>query len=289
VPGVLVKIRSLYSSLPKAERQVADFIQGNPEKAPHRSVHEFARAGGVSVASVSRFVRKLGFSDFKEFKLELARETTGTVQTLFHEITPTDSDEEISRKVFLGNIKSLEDTLKMVSFPELTQAARAICACHRMVFFGIGGSGYVGHDAALRFSHLDFQAEAYEDPSRILLQSLRMGPGDVAIGISHSGRSAITVEGMRIAREKGALTVGISNYLRSPLRDTCGIFFCTSFPENKVKVAAISSKVAQLCLLDALYLLVARHKEGLWDVEQVNSLTERMIRLKTRNGAAGGR
>ena len=104
----------------------------------------------------------------------------------------------------------------------------------------------------------------------------------MAIGISHSGRSAITVEGLRIAREKGALTIGISNYLRSPLRDACRIFFCTSFPENRVKVAAISSRVAQLCILDALYLLVARHKEGSGTWSAVNSLTERMLRLKTR-------
>ena len=282
MPGVLVKIRSLYSSLPKAERSVADYIQQNPERAPHRSVHEFARAGGVSVASVSRFVRKLGFSDFKEFKLDLARETTVAVQSLFKEITPEDSDEEITRKVFLGDIKSLEDTLKMLSFADMTAAARAICAGRRLVFFGIGGSAHVSHDAALRFSYLDFQAEAYVDSSQILLQALRVAAVDVVIGISHSGRSAITVEGMRIAREKGALTIGISNYLRSPLKDACSIFFCTSFPENRVKVAAISSKVAQLCILDALYLLVARHKEGLWDVERVNSLTERMIRLKTR-------
>jgi DNA-binding MurR/RpiR family transcriptional regulator len=272
----------LYSSLPKAERSVADYIQQNPERAPHRSVHEFARSGGVSVASVSRFVRKLGFSDFKEFKLELARETTGVVQSLFKEITPDDSDEEITRKVFLGDIKSLEDTLKMLSFADMTAAARAICAGRRLVFFGIGGSAHVSHDAALRFSYLDFQAEAYVDASQILLQALRVAAADVVIGISHSGRSAITVEGLRIAREKGALTIGISNYLRSPLKDACAVFFCTSFPENRVKVAAISSKVAQLCILDALYLLVARHKEGLWDVERVNSLTERMIRLKTR-------
>jgi len=187
---VLVKIRSLYSSLPKAERNVADYIQQNPERAPHRSVHEFARAGGVSVASVSRFVRKLGFSDFKEFKLELARETTGVVQSLFKEITPEDSDEEITRKVFLGDIKSLEDTLKMLSFADMTAAARAICAGRRLVFFGIGGSAHVSHDAALRFSYLDFQAEAYVDASQILLQALRVAAVDVVIGISHSGRSA---------------------------------------------------------------------------------------------------
>ncbi len=113
-------------------------------------------------------------------------------------------------------------------------------------------------------------------------EDVRLKPGDVAIGISHSGRTAITVEGLRVAREKGALTIGISNYPRSPLREASSLFFCTSFPENRVKVAAISSKVAQMCILDALYLLVARHKEGLWDVERINALTERMMRLKTR-------
>ena len=282
MPGVLVKIRSLYPSLPKAERSVADFVQRDPERAPHRSVHEFARAGGVSVASVSRFVRKLGFADFKEFKLELARETSSGVEDLFSAIVPADSDSEIVRKVFLGNIKSLADTLKMVSIPDLSAAAQAICAARRLVFIGIGGSGSVAADAALRFSYLDFQAEAYTSDAAILLQTLRTGSQDLVIGISHSGRSAMTVEGLRLARERGARTVGISNYLRSPLRDASTIFFCTSFPENRVKVAAISSRVAQLCILDALYLLVARHKDRLWDVERINGLTERMLRIKPR-------
>jgi DNA-binding MurR/RpiR family transcriptional regulator len=282
VPGVLVKIRSLYSSLPAAERSIADSIQENPERAPHRSVHEFARASGVSVASVSRFVRKLGFDDFKEFKLELARETSGAVQNLFEAVTPKDTDADIARKVFLGDIKSLEDTLKMLSFADLSTAAKAICGCRRLVLFGIGGSGYVADDATLRFSYLDIQAEGYVDASQIILQALRVGAGDVVLGISHSGRSAITVEGTRLAREKGALAVGISNYPRSPLRDASEIFFCTSFPENRVKVAAISSRVAQLCILDALYLLVARHKDRHWDVERANALTESMLRLKIR-------
>jgi RpiR family transcriptional regulator, carbohydrate utilization regulator len=282
VSGTLVKIRSLYSSLPAAERKVAQYILQNPERAPHRSVHEFGKAGGVSVASVSRFVRKLGFTNFKEFKLDLARETTSAVQSLFQAIVPDDSDEKIVRKVFLGDIKSIEDTLQMLSFPDMAAAAKAICGCKRLVLFGECGSGYISHDVALRFSYLDFQAEAYVDGSQILLQALRLKADDVVIGISHSGRSAMTVEGLRLAREMGALTIGISNYLRSPLRDASVIFFCTSFPENRVKVAAISSKVAQLCILDALYLLVARHKEGLWDVDRINTLTEKMIRLDTR-------
>ncbi len=280
MPGVLVKIRSLYQSLPKAERSVADYILKNPEQAPHRSVHEFARAGKVSVASVSRFVRKLGFGGFSEFKLELARETIIDLRSLYQAITPDDSDADIARKVFLGNIRSLEDTLRILPVADLVAAAKAVATAGRILLFGIGGSGFVAHDTALRFSYLDFDAQAYADPSQILLHALRLRRQDLAIGISHSGRTSVTVEGLRIARQKGAATIGIANYLRSPLREESTWFFCTSFTEDRVKMAVLSSRLAQLSVIDALYLLATRHREHLWDVEQVNALTERMLRGK---------
>jgi DNA-binding MurR/RpiR family transcriptional regulator len=234
------------------------------------------------VASVSRFVRRMGFADFRDFKLELARETGATASYIFEQVTPRDTDEEIARKVFLGTIRSIEDTLKILSLADLAAAARAVAASRRLMLFGMGGSGNVARDEALRLSYLDFQAEGYVDASQILLQAMRVRAGDVVIGISHSGRSSITVEGLRIARERGGVTIGISNYMRSPLREASRFFFCTSFPETRVKVAALSSRTAQLCVLDALYLLAARHARSSWDVEQVNALTERMLRLKTR-------
>ncbi len=286
--GVLARIRSVYESLPMAERKVADVILVDPEAAPGSSVHELAKKAEVSVASVSRFVRKVGYEHFRQFRLELARETPASVGALYEAITPQDSDSMIARKVFTGNIRGLEDTLKILDIPDFVRAARAISSCHRLVLFGMGGSGIVAHDAALRFAYLDFQAEAYVDSSQILLQAMRTRPEDVVVGISHSGRSSITIEGLRIARQSKALTVGVSNYLKSPLRDVSDLFFCTAFSESKVEVAAISSRVAQLCLLDALYLLVARHKKDLWDVEQVNQLTERMLRVPVRGSRGGG-
>ena len=282
VSGTLVKIRSLYQALPNSERNIADYILANAELAPHRSVHEFASSGGVSAASVSRFVRRLGFAGFKEFKLDLARETAHGVESLFRAVTPGDSDEELTRKVFQGNMKSLSDTLAILDFSKLSAAAKAICRCGRLVLFGIGASAYVAHDAALRFSYLDIQAEAYEGTMHVIVQAMRIRPRDVVIGISHSGRSSSTLEGVSIARKKGAVTIGISNYPRSALNDLSTFFFCTSFPENRVKVAALSSRLAQLCVLDALYLLAARHKKRPLDVEEVNALSEKILRLKPR-------
>ncbi len=282
MPAVLVKIRSLAKDLPAAERRIADSILAEPDRAAISSVHELARKGGVSVASVSRFVRTLGFPDFRTFRLEMARETAHPSRSLFEAILPQDSDDEISRKVFLGNIRSLEDTLKLISTDELAAAARAVLKAQRLVFLGIGSSGNIARDAALLFSFLEYSSAAYVDPYQILLESTHSRPGDVVVGVSHTGRSAITVEGLEQAKRKGAVTIGISNYPRSPLRAASRYFFCTSFPESRVTVAALTSRLAQLCVLDALYILVARHRGKLGSIDEVSALTERLLRTGTK-------
>jgi DNA-binding MurR/RpiR family transcriptional regulator len=257
---------------------VADIIVSRREKVPFLSIHEIARIAGVSVASVSRLARRIGYAGFSEMKIDLARDSGGPLDRMYRAIRPDDSDEQVVRQVFLGNIRSLEDTLRMCETGVLVKAAKTLAAARRIIFIGIGGSGNVARDAALRFSHLDIQAEAYTDFYQILIQALRAKPGEVVFGISHSGRSHVTIEGINLARSNGAVTMGISNYPGSPLGTSCEMFFCTSFPENRVKVAALSSRIAQLCLIDALYLLTARYKKKLWDIERLNILTERLIR-----------
>ena len=54
-----MKIRSAYSTLPAAERKVADFILEDPERASLMVINEIADAAGVSVPSVTRLAKKL--------------------------------------------------------------------------------------------------------------------------------------------------------------------------------------------------------------------------------------
>jgi RpiR family carbohydrate utilization transcriptional regulator len=278
--AVYAKIRSIYPNLPKAEQKVAEYVLGAPRDVLLHSVYEVADAARVSVASVSRFVRTVGYGSFKEFKVELAQDRSSVAPDIYGAITSEDGELDIVNKVFRGNIQSLEDTLKMLDMDVFKEVARVFSQTRRILFLGIGGSGNVARDAALRFSLIDVQSEVYTDPLYIIVAAKRLRSGEVAVGISHSGRSAITVNALKIAREGGAHTVGVSNYLRSPLSDCADHFICTSFFESKVKVAALSSRLAQLCVFDALYLLVAYHRRKIWDIEALNSITERLLRIE---------
>ena len=277
---VLVRIASLYESFSLTQKRLADYLLKHGDEVPFLSVHDLARAGRVSVASVSRFARAVGCRDVKDFKTRVGRESLSSYNGIYQSIKPGDGDEEVIEKIFLGNIRSLEDTLKILTRADLIRAARAIGRSKRVVFFGIGTSGNIAQDAALRFSQLGLQAEAYNDSYRMLNQALRTGRNEVAFGISHSGRSVMTVKTLELASKNGATTVGMSNYLKSPLHDRSMIFLCTSFPESRVKVAALSSRVAQMCLIDALYILVARHKRiSLSRTERLNTYAEQLFRL----------
>ena len=278
--GVLVKIGALRENLPDAERQVADYISRNSEKAGFHSISDIADATNVSVASVSRLSKKLGYSNYKELRMDLAAEIIPdeNIGAIFQPIKPSDSEEQIVEKVFSGNIKSLEDTYKVLNSKALKTAVKKISNARRLVFFGIGSSGHICKDAALRFALLDLQAESYSDSQEIIAQSLKLNKDDVAIGISHSGRSKITVEALKMAKDGGATIIGISNYLKSPVDKHSDIFFCTSFAENRVKVAALSSRIAQMCLLDALYLLTARNRKAFKKAELMNRYAEELLR-----------
>ncbi len=283
---VLTRVRSLVDQLPPAQQTAGRFVLEHAEEIPFLSVREFAEAADVSVASISRLARTLGYPSFKAFKVSLGRDSLTAFEGIFEAIAPGDSDDTVIEKTFLGNIRSLEETLGLIRAKDLIAAAKAIAAAGRVVVFGIGSSGCIAQDAALRLGHLDVPAVAYFDSYQMLNQSLRMRRGDVALALSHSGRSTITVEALDLARECGAKTIGVSNYLRSPLHAASDIFLCTSFPESRVKVAALSSRIAQMCVIDALYLLVARHtKARPRSAERLNTYTEKLLRLPTRGGA----
>jgi len=275
----LINIRALRNGFSGTNRKVADFIVSHAGEVPFISVHELARRSRVSVASASRFARTVGYRNVRQFKAELGRDALKQISGTFEVVGQAGEDRDIIERVFRGNIRSLEETLQILDADAMTRAARAMAHAPRVLFMGIGGSASIARNAALRFTQLDVEARAYADAYEMVQMMVNMKKGDVAFGISHSGRSSVTVNALRLAREGGALTLGMSNYLKSPLHDASDIFFLTSFPESSVKAAALSSQIAQLCIVDALYLLVARYRRvSPQRVERLNRCVEQFLR-----------
>ena len=66
--SVLDCITVLYDQLFDAEKKIAKFILNNPKKVVDMTVSELAEISDVSIASVSRFCRKVGLKGFAQLK-----------------------------------------------------------------------------------------------------------------------------------------------------------------------------------------------------------------------------
>jgi glutamine---fructose-6-phosphate transaminase (isomerizing) len=84
-----------------------------------------------------------------------------------------------------------------------------------------------------------------------------LGPGDLVIGISQSGETADTLAAMRLARERGATVLAITNVMGSQVtREADGVLFTRAGLE--VSVAATKTFICQIAVI---YLLALRLAE----------------------------
>jgi glutamine---fructose-6-phosphate transaminase (isomerizing) len=88
------------------------------------------------------------------------------------------------------------------------------------------------------------------------------GPGDLVIGITQSGETADTLAAMRVARERGAHVVAVTNIIGSQAtRDSDGVIFTRAGLE--IGVAATKTHTAQIMALGLLALKLGRLKWAL--------------------------
>jgi len=283
--GVELKLKALSNTFTDSEKRIAEFFEANIAEIPYMSVYEAAQKNNVSVPTITRLTKKIGYERYRDFKIDLVKDSSKIINEVFDTVSASaeGTDDDIINKVFLNSINSLEGTKQLLDYKNLIELADAILNAGKVVFFGIGSSGYVASDAALRLAHLDIQAEAYTEPIQMLLHSSRLDENCVAVGISHSGCTQFTVKALHIAKGNGAVTASISNYLNTPLTAESDYQLCTSFTENKVRTVALSSSIAQHCIIDSLYLLLAKYmliNQKLWEMNDIEEIIEQSVRIK---------
>ena len=72
--SVITEIKSLYPQMNEAMQKIADYLIDTEDKECVERASELARRSGVSTASVSRFVKMMGYKEFRDFRLNIVME-----------------------------------------------------------------------------------------------------------------------------------------------------------------------------------------------------------------------
>jgi DNA-binding MurR/RpiR family transcriptional regulator len=254
----ILKIRSIYDSLSKTEIKIADFILKNFEKVIYMSVTELAHECSAGETTIIRFCQKLEYKGFQDFKLSLAKENIDN-STHIHgnKISGGNDVQSIVRQIQNNNISAINNTAQLLNFKNLEIAANKIASAEIIDIYGIGASSFTAGDLTYKLLRLGLNVRNYSDNHLELMSAATLSKKSVAIGISFSGCTKDTVDALKTAKETKAYTIAITNHLRSPITEHAKLSLFTSAEETPLRSGALTSKIAQLFVLDILYTVIA--------------------------------
>lgn len=251
--AVSFRIRSMIPELSKSEAAVAEYIAANTDEVINLSVSALADCCGVSEPTVVRACRNLGFSGYQALKIALIQSLSNTVQFAGEEVTDKDSMSSVVQKVFGAAADAVSLTRNSVDPAELKNAAETLLKAKRIFIFGVGGSAAVAADVQHKFLRLGLDAQALSDVNLQTITAAFAGENDVIFAISHSGSSKVVVDNTRLAKSNGATVISLSSMGKSPLTELADISLHTAANETRYRIVAISSRIAELTIVDTLY------------------------------------
>ena len=279
----LLTIKNQYESLTTAERLVADFILQNSKEVIHMPIDTFSRQANVAKSAIIRCCKSLGFTGYSELKITLAMELSGNQKLNYIPyIHRDDQPGDILDKIFSANVKTLHDTAQKINRTALSDIVNLLDKANMIYLYAIGTSAGIAREFQYRLMQIGKTALCQSDVPTMKVSTLNIRPGDVAIGISHSGRTVATIDTLKLAKEHGAQTICITSFPGSPITQASDLSLEIYSDEIDYPMEAISSRIAHWSIIDALTIaLSARNYEAAQDrARQTKDLVD-SIRYKT--------
>lgn len=263
---VLALVRRSLTRLSAAEARVAETILGDPTLVVDLAINDLARLCSTSLSTVARFAQSLGFSGYRELRVAVARTVTlaQAQQARFSlDTTAIDQEDEpptIAAKIAAQEIDAIEKTALGLDAAALDRVARAVVAARRIDILGQAASSLTAQDLQQKLARIGCSVSHSPDPHLSLTAASLRTADDVVIAFSHSGETREVVRAVELARDAGALTVAVTGVSDSALALAADVALLTYAHESPFRMAAMTSRIAQLALVDMLFVRVVQHR-----------------------------
>ena len=254
--SALLKLRNAQSSMSSTEANITEYILANPETASRLTIRELARNTYASPSSIVRVCRLIGFSGYREFRHALSLELEVLGKDIAHQeenINIGDSMSTIIEKVTFNNMRSLNDTQRLLDPDTFSACVDLLINCDTILLFGLGSSLAAAKDTYLKFLRLNKPCVVNEDWHSQLLMARNSTPRDVGIAFSYGGQTMEVIECMKALKENGTPCIAVTRYAPSPVAKLADYLLHTAANESLFRNGATSSRISQLNIVDILY------------------------------------
>ncbi len=208
-------------NLTSSQKKLLNYILANDEEAVFLTIKDLAIRVNVSVATVVRLAKSLGYTGFPEFQQELRRlfrDKLTTVSRLQKAAQKEADEENVLFKVLQQDAENIHETMNQVFPEDFRRFVDAIHSAKRTVIVGLRSAHSLAvlMGVALEFLQRDVWIVT-PGIGDMWDRLLGLREGDVLLAISFRRYTRDTVEALRFAKKTGIKTLAITDSPISPL------------------------------------------------------------------------
>ena len=257
---ILAAIQENMHTFSKGQRKIANFILESYDKAAFMTASRLGNRVGVSESTVVRFAFELGYDGYPDMQSSLQKMIRSRL-TAVQRIEGTNDrlgDQDLLSMVLQSDIEKIRQTLAEIDRENFYRTVDAIVSARKIYMIGVRSAASLASFMYFYFNLIfdNVTLVSASTTSEIFESLLRVGEGDVVIGVSFPRYSSRTVQAMSFARDRGAATVAITDSESSPL---ASISQYTLMARSDM-ASFVDSLVAPLSLVNALLVAVSRRK-----------------------------
>lgn len=185
--SVTERIRAKYVNLSPSERSIADILLGTQHHLSGYTATELARAASVSKATVTRFMSKLGFDTFQDFR-KVVRQGPHTIvgspiELLERGLATTKGDlKGLFDETLRNDQANLTQTYANLELSEVAEVVKRFAAARRLIFADFRKQYALAYYAATLFRTIRPGVLSLPVPGASPVDNMiDLGPDDVVV------------------------------------------------------------------------------------------------------------
>ncbi len=216
-PDVQVRLKDVYHELPEAMRRIADALMSDSLLGALWGIESMAERANVSIGTVVRFSKRLGYRGFSDFRdaLREACQLRSEGDPLEALEAPTDPFWALT-EVVRRDQDNLNRLLQTLDHATLESATQLLMGSRHRVLLGRGVSHVMCQVLAFNLTQAGLPCIA-ANPSDFSNQVAILGEGDVLVVVSCAPFSRETVDAAAFAKRSGIPVLAFTDRKDSPL------------------------------------------------------------------------
>jgi DNA-binding MurR/RpiR family transcriptional regulator len=225
----------------RTEHQIADYLLANPAA---EKIETLAKQIGVSTSSLTRFIKKLGFSSFKEFyfRYQQQLEDRGRISVANH--------HDALHYEYVDILQGIHELLDVETTQSLCREIHGRAGFH---VYGAGFSTLVAQDLKLRFRRLGKFVEIIPDVDSMDMFGPLLKSDDLLLIISLNGRNERLIRYFTTLAERHVKLGCITSNKKSKMVGLANYTLLAASLNGEESTGMISPQLPLLMAVDFLY------------------------------------